>query len=95
MCPITYRRNFGSSGISDGNTIGTVVANAIILSLYGRSKQNAAFNALRILEDFYYQSGIRQDLIQVSITNISDGKSSTHKNHFVNLVCEQNFNGRR
>ena len=33
--------------------------------LYGKKKQNAAFNSLRILEDFYYQAGVRQDLIKV------------------------------
>ena len=41
------------------------MANSIILNLYGKAKQNAAFNSLRILEDFYYQAGVRQDLIQV------------------------------
>jgi len=61
---------------TDGNTIGTVVANAIILNLYGKAKPNAAFNSLRILEDFYYQAGVRQDLIQyVNQISMQEGEN--------------------
>lgn len=49
---------------TNGNTIGTVVSNTILLSLFGSAagETNALFNSLRILEDLHYQSDIRQQL---------------------------------
>lgn len=66
---------------TNGNTIGTVVSNAILLSLFGGDKKaacaNAAFNGLRLLEDVDYQAKLRQDLKDYanSITNVA-GESS-------------------
>ena len=47
---------------TDGNTLGTVISNAILLHLYARtpegtveSIQNAQFNLLRLVEDLHYQ----------------------------------------
>ena len=60
---------------TNGNTIGTVVANTILLhlfrgrgSVYSKSaahytNTNAVFNTLRILEDRHYQADFRQTLI--------------------------------
>ena len=66
---------------TNGNTIGTVVANSIILTIFShrhdnrmedsssyetkknQRQANTMFNSLRILEDAYYQSRHRQDLI--------------------------------
>ena len=88
---------------TNGNTIGTVVANSIVLAIYGhghehdkvmktssslllnsrknqkQAEANVMFNTLRILEDVYYQSRHRQDLItyvdQIYSTN---GECSTN-----------------
>jgi hypothetical protein len=53
---------------TNSNTIGTVVANAIILSLFGEAGQaqegNAHFNSIRLVEDAGYQSDTRLNLIQ-------------------------------
>jgi hypothetical protein len=59
---------------TNGNTIGTVVANVILLGLFGRHESesdvlhsevdvaNSAFNSLRILEDYHYQAVVRQQV---------------------------------
>ncbi len=52
---------------TDGNTIGTVVSNTILLSLHWNRKisryENAAFNSLRLIEDYAYQAVVRNDLV--------------------------------
>eukprot|EP00027_Filamoeba_sp_ATCC50430_P017471 CAMPEP_0168577266 /NCGR_PEP_ID=MMETSP0413-20121227/20697_1 /TAXON_ID=136452 /ORGANISM="Filamoeba nolandi, Strain NC-AS-23-1" /LENGTH=386 /DNA_ID=CAMNT_0008611013 /DNA_START=405 /DNA_END=1562 /DNA_ORIENTATION=+ len=51
---------------TDGNTLGTVVANSIVLALFPsklHAYHNCYFNSLRILEDYYYQALARQQLI--------------------------------
>lgn len=45
-----------------GNTLGTVISNSILLSLFNKQEANTFFNALRILEDECYQAIIRQYL---------------------------------
>ena len=51
---------------TNGNTIGTVVSNTILLTLFNEKidiiKGNIEFNSLRIVEDDGYQAQIRQDL---------------------------------
>ncbi len=49
---------------TDGNTLGTVIANTVLLTLYrGRladpSRTNGAFNVMRMVEDIQYQVGVR------------------------------------
>lgn len=64
---------------TNGNTIGTVVANTILLALFGHDSDeirqaNAAFNSLRILEDMSYQADWRQALVTYadSISNTDE-----------------------
>ncbi|KAH3767954.1 DUF4127 family protein [Pelomyxa schiedti] len=47
---------------TDGNTLGTVISNTIILSLFQSRDENTFFNTLRITEDEYYQADLRQSL---------------------------------
>ena len=77
---------------TNGNTIGTVVANSIILTLFRDREQgslneaNVMFNTLRILEDVYYQSRHRQDLkTYVGQINPIYGESSS------NLTADLSF----
>lgn len=65
---------------TNGNTIGTVVANTIILSLFGESSQvaNAAFNSLRLLEDVSYQASLRQDLSAYANAITNTGETSSN-----------------
>lgn len=50
---------------TNGNTIGTVVSNTNLLTLFKSTvaAQNQGFNALRILEDMWYQADLRQNLV--------------------------------
>lgn len=48
---------------TNGNTIGTVVANTIILKLFAQGQRNAEFTALRLTEDMYYQGVVRKELV--------------------------------
>jgi len=63
---------------TNGNTIGTVVANTIILSLFHKGEENAAFNSLRILEDMWYQGQVRTQLMNFvnQITNTDESTSN-------------------
>lgn len=65
---------------TNGNTIGTVVANTILLSLFKEAAgdANAAFNSLRVLEDMHYQSETRSTLMSYvdSITNTDENTSN-------------------
>ena len=65
---------------TNGNTIGTVVANSILLALFRDSAgaQNARFNSLRILEDLHYQADIRQQLAGYTdqISNMNETSSN-------------------
>jgi hypothetical protein len=67
---------------TNGNTIGTVVANTLLLGLYGGDEEtgrsNAAFNSLRILEDQSYQADLRQTLVAYvnGITNTEENTSN-------------------
>ena len=46
-----------------GNTLGTVIANSILLHLFDKQRANTFFNTLRIVEDDHYQAGLRQELV--------------------------------
>ena len=80
---------------TNGNTIGTVVANSILLSVfrkdtdvdvYNTREANAMFNTLRILEDVYYQSQHRQDLVSyVGRVDPADGECAS------NLTADLSF----
>ena len=63
---------------TDGNTIGTVVANTILLHLFHQSEANAKFNSLRLLEDNNYQADHRQFLVSYvnQITNTNESTSN-------------------
>ena len=58
-----------------GNTLGTVIANTIILSVFQDGEHNSFFNTLRILEDEYYQATVRQWL-QDYVDNVNDATIS-------------------
>ena len=71
---------------TNGNTVGTVVANTVLLGLFsdvnGSTQSrtgiaNAAFNSLRILEDMHYQADLRQVLVSYvdEITNTDESTS--------------------
>lgn len=66
-CGGTPMRLFAYAGWNtDGNTLGTVISNAILLSLFGQSANatgNTYFNTLRIVEDVHYQAQLRQRLV--------------------------------
>eukprot|EP01112_Ceratiomyxa_fruticulosa_P007742 TRINITY_DN2005_c0_g3_i2.p1 TRINITY_DN2005_c0_g3~~TRINITY_DN2005_c0_g3_i2.p1 ORF type:complete len:545 (+),score=96.37 TRINITY_DN2005_c0_g3_i2:149-1783(+) len=61
---------------TDGNTLGTVIANSIILSFFGNKERNTWFQMYRFLEDAQYQAVLRQELqdyvYQVITDNIDD-----------------------
>jgi hypothetical protein len=63
---------------TNGNTVGTVVANTILLHLFRSSEENARFNSLRLLEDNHYQADQRQVLSNYvySITNTGETASN-------------------
>ena len=67
ICYKIFLYKFETKKNTNGNTIGTVVANTIIRHIFGKKSENARFNALRLLEDFYYQAAVRQSLIEVKI----------------------------
>eukprot|EP01105_Mastigella_eilhardi_P001876 TRINITY_DN1229_c0_g1_i1.p2 TRINITY_DN1229_c0_g1~~TRINITY_DN1229_c0_g1_i1.p2 ORF type:complete len:526 (-),score=187.72 TRINITY_DN1229_c0_g1_i1:2814-4391(-) len=55
---------------TDGNTLGTVISNAIILALFNDGDSNTFFNVLRLIEDEYYQASYRTYLENyVSLVN--------------------------
>jgi len=70
---------------TNGNTIGTVVANTVLLNLFRNGQNNAAFNSLRILEDMHYQANYRQGLVSY----VSDLNSSCET--FSNLTSDLLF----
>lgn len=51
---------------TDGNTLGTVIANTVLLALVERTAEteaaNTYFNTLRLVEDVHYQAQLRQRL---------------------------------
>lgn len=47
---------------TNGNTIGTIVSNVILLHLFQDYEHNAMFTSLRLIEDHEYQSDFRQYL---------------------------------
>jgi len=61
---------------TDGNKLGTVISNSIILALFQNSQKNEWFQLYRFLEDIDYQADIRQQLTafvgQVSTDNINN-----------------------
>jgi len=61
---------------TDGNKLGTVISNSIILALFQDSQRNEWFQLYRFLEDVDYQADIRQQLTsfvgQVSTDNINN-----------------------
>jgi len=74
---------------TDGNTLGTVISNAVILHLFTRvapvnvtatAAGNVYFNSLRILEDKWYQANWRQSLSayvdQLASTADVDGEAT-------------------
>lgn len=63
---------------TNGNTIGTIVSNVILLHLFRDYERNAMFTSLRLIEDHDYQSDHRQFLISYvnQITNSQDVASN-------------------
>jgi len=61
---------------TDGNKLGTVISNSVILSLFQSSQKNEWFQLYRFLEDIDYQSDVRQQLTayvgQVSTDSINN-----------------------
>lgn len=56
--------NFAYAGWNTcGNTLGTVIANLILLYFFHQGQKNQSFNCLRFLEDVSYQALIRTDLM--------------------------------
>lgn len=47
---------------TDGNTLGTVIGNAIVLNFFRRAIPNASFSILRFVEDLNWQAITRQSL---------------------------------
>ena len=51
---------------TDGNTLGTVVGNSVVLHYFSGTRNasigNSYFNSLRLLEDDNWQADVRQDL---------------------------------
>jgi len=47
---------------TNGNTIGTIVSNVILLHLFRDYESNAMFTSLRLIEDHEYQADHRQFL---------------------------------
>jgi hypothetical protein len=47
---------------TDGNTLGTVIGNAIVLHFFRQRIPNASFNILRFVEDMNWQAITRQSL---------------------------------
>mmetsp|Transcript_26345 Transcript_26345/g.44472 ORF Transcript_26345/g.44472 Transcript_26345/m.44472 type:complete len:554 (-) Transcript_26345:389-2050(-) len=64
---------------TNGNTLGTVIANTVLLSIFGESRDqpNAVFNSLRLLEDGDYQADVRQQLVAYvdQVTNTDETSS--------------------
>lgn len=64
---------FGYAGWNtDGNTLGTVAANAVILTVFNDAeaiRANKRFTLLRFLEDVHYQSIVRTDLMDYVVTS--------------------------
>jgi len=67
---------------TNGNTLGTVISNSIILFLFEGHKANTIFNELRIIEDLGYQAILRQELEQY----VEETSDSTE-----NLAVDLNF----
>jgi len=83
---------------TNGNTIGTVVANSVMLTLFGGRggssatfiEGNKAFNSLRILEDVDYQAGTRQDLVTY-VQGLSGAGGETSSNLQPDLTFYQRY----
>lgn len=78
---------------TNGNTIGTVVANTVLLTLFRDGVNNGAFNALRILEDMHYQAALRQELVAF-VSDLSD-PSETASNLVPDLEFYQRYSFKR
>ena len=80
---------------TNGNTLGTVIANTILLYLFNQHEDNLYFNTLRFLEDLYYQADIRTDLMNYinktddSIFDLSNDLD--FYNHFVTKRIESDL----
>jgi len=59
---ITLERASYAGWNTNGNTLGTIISNSVLLHLFGDIKSNGYFNTQRILEDMYYQALSRQEL---------------------------------
>jgi hypothetical protein len=85
---------------TNGNTIGTVVANSVLLTLFGGRgggagsatfiEGNKAFNSLRILEDVDYQARTRQDLVTY-VQGLSGAGGETSSNLQPDLTFYQRY----
>ncbi|MEJ6950465.1 DUF4127 family protein [Natronospora cellulosivora (SeqCode)] len=75
---------------TSGNTLGTVIANSIILFLFNKKQENQHFNTIRFLEDVSYQSSIRTDLMNyIYKTSDSIFDLSNDLNFYTKFVSKQ------
>lgn len=76
---------------TDGNTLGTAIANTILLALYGTvatASANTYFNVLRLTEDCDYQADVRQQLSRY-VAEVPMDSDYTLNNDLVSGVHEQ------
>jgi len=65
---------------TDGNTLGTVLSNSVLLHLFQRGVENTYFNELRLLEDWHWQAGVRQE-INNYISQVNGAEASDLQPH--------------
>jgi hypothetical protein len=80
---------------TDGNTLGTVISNALILHMYrnqpSTASANTYFNTLRILEDKYWQAIVRQQVSNYANQVGSGGSGSRMHESSTNLATDLSF----
>lgn len=73
-----------------GNTLGTVIANSIILYVFNRYQENQHFTTIRFLEDVSYQASIRTELMKfIDKTSDSIFDLSNDLDFYTKFVCKQ------
>ena len=70
---------------TNGNTIGTIVSNVILLHLFHNYENNAMFTSLRLIEDHEYQADFRQ-FLNSYINQVNDSFDTTS-----NLTMDLSF----
>ena len=71
-CPLDMTRFAYAGWNTDGNTLGTVISNTLLLHMFSEGHQSTFFNTLRILEDWHWQAGLRQELVAY-VTQVQEG----------------------